>query len=388
MSKCLYITESYVARFSGSRLMNRGFCDVLGRIFDKDNYDVMVLSSIDTEDKYPDNFTLLRTNRDVRSFIRGYSAELDLAAVDVIIKKISTENYDFVFISHNTLGRLTKRIKDAFPGIKICTYYPGILVYHHKYADHYDITGGGLKTKIKRFYKIQNEKISNQYTDAILLLNERDEKNLKKYYESVDISKVFFCPIFMKDRYSDTDGRDNPFVSSRYNILFIGTYFGPNVHGIKWFCSEVLPKLGEAVQLTVIGSEMSALKSEIDNFNVTFYDFIEDLNPYYIHADLVIEPIFYGDGMKTKTAEALMYGKTVVGTTEAFCGYDSGAGFICNTKEEFVDTVRRLMADDNPKYSKKYREIYLRDHSYEAAVRNIKKVLAYLRINCELEMRQ
>ena len=38
-------------------------------------------------------------------------------------------------------------------------------------------------------------------------------------------------------------------------------------------------------------------------------------------AALVIAPIFDGSGMKTKVAEALMHGKHVVGTPEAFSGY-------------------------------------------------------------------
>jgi len=35
----------------------------------------------------------------------------------------------------------------------------------------------------------------------------------------------------------------------------------------------------------------------------------------------VILPIISGSGMKTKTAEALMYGKSIIGIKEAFEGY-------------------------------------------------------------------
>ena len=34
-------------------------------------------------------------------------------------------------------------------------------------------------------------------------------------------------------------------------------------------------------------------------------------------------PIFYGSGMKTKVAEALMHGKRIIGTNNAFAGYDN-----------------------------------------------------------------
>lgn len=36
----------------------------------------------------------------------------------------------------------------------------------------------------------------------------------------------------------------------------------------------------------------------------------------------MVMPIFSGSGMKVKTAEALMYGKFLIGTKEAFEGYE------------------------------------------------------------------
>ena len=49
---------------------------------------------------------------------------------------------------------------------------------------------------------------------------------------------------------------------------------------------------------------------------------VEQLAPYYNNADIVIAPLFSGGGMKQKTAEALAYGKTFVGTMESMQGYE------------------------------------------------------------------
>ena len=55
--------------------------------------------------------------------------------------------------------------------------------------------------------------------------------------------------------------------------------------------------------------------------------------------------------MKTKVAEALMYGKRIIGTREAFSGYEFNAeevGWLCNTKEEFVAALRRVEGELSP----------------------------------------
>ncbi len=42
---------------------------------------------------------------------------------------------------------------------------------------------------------------------------------------------------------------------------------------------------------------------------------------YYKHAAVIL-PIKYGAGMKVKTAEAMMYGRTIFASDEALEGYD------------------------------------------------------------------
>lgn len=69
---------------------------------------------------------------------------------------------------------------------------------------------------------------------------------------------------------------------------------------------------------------------------------VNSLQNYYNIASAVVMPIFIGDGMKVKTAEAFMYGKTVFATNEALEGYDVKGieGIhICNTAEEFINSL-------------------------------------------------
>ena len=72
---------------------------------------------------------------------------------------------------------------------------------------------------------------------------------------------------------------------------------------------------------------------------------VDDLAPYYYEADCVVIPIFYGDGMKVKTAEAMMYGKRILATKEALEGYVyQGVKGInrCETAIEFIEEISKL----------------------------------------------
>ena len=71
-------------------------------------------------------------------------------------------------------------------------------------------------------------------------------------------------------------------------------------------------------EILIIGKGFETLKNDLECDNVKVIGTVEDVSEYFYRADFVIAPIFEGSGMKLKTAEALMYGKTIFGTTEAF----------------------------------------------------------------------
>jgi hypothetical protein len=56
--------------------------------------------------------------------------------------------------------------------------------------------------------------------------------------------------------------------------------------------------------------------------NVKLDGYVNDLSSYYKSAVAVVAPIFKGSGMKTKVIEAMSYGKSIIGTDEAFQGIE------------------------------------------------------------------
>lgn len=78
--------------------------------------------------------------------------------------------------------------------------------------------------------------------------------------------------------------------------------------------------------------------------NVEVRDFTPPLSDVYRGANAFICPLFYGSGAKVKVAEALMYGKKIIGTPLSFFGYemDRASHAVCNTEQEFIDEIKKL----------------------------------------------
>ena len=158
---------------------------------------------------------------------------------------------------------------------------------------------------------------------------------LKKYYGK---ESDFILPIYFEDtaKIKHTATSDNYF-----ELLFVGSYFWPNIEGLKWFVINVMPFLNDNVVLKIVGRGMEKLEelSEFKSESIEILGEVEQLDDVYNSANLVIGPIFSGDGMKTKTAEAMMYGKVYLGTSEAFCGYEGMDEYCCETADEFIGKI-------------------------------------------------
>jgi hypothetical protein len=82
--------------------------------------------------------------------------------------------------------------------------------------------------------------------------------------------------------------------------------------------------------------------------------------------------------MKTKVAEALMFGKKIAGTREAFSGYDqvaAEAGWLCKDAGDFVAVMTSRELAETQRFDPRMRELYEAHHSPEALRRALANVL-------------
>ncbi len=101
-------------------------------------------------------------------------------------------------------------------------------------------------------------------------------------------------------------------------VLFVGALDrSENVDGIEWFLDEVWPVVREGVPgatITIAGANppVSLTSRAADEIIVTGY--VDDLDPFYREARLVVAPLFSGSGLKFKVPQAMAYALPVVTT--------------------------------------------------------------------------
>jgi glycosyltransferase involved in cell wall biosynthesis len=221
------------------------------------------------------------------------------------------------------------------------------------------------------FANWHNEKLSVKYSDVLIAINERDKLILeKKYHAHIDNT----LPPFYAD-YSPSE--ESVKLSHPLEVLFFGSWFHANIAGIKWFIDNVLPLVD--IKLTVAGRGMEKLNQFYHNSEKLFIiGTITDIDAIYNQADCVVNPVFDGSGMKIKTGEALRYGKTIVGTREAFAGYNIThgiEGYICETAGDFSEAFKKIEAGQEQKVNKAAYAYFKSNLTKETAVKTLSSII-------------
>lgn len=280
--------------------------------------------------------------------------------------ELNTGTYTHLFISQSLMGRIAKLVKQNYPSIEVITFFHNIEV---QYAYEY------LKTKGPRaipFYLTVKlwEKVGCKHSDKFITLNRRDTDLLKKIYvKDANIElPTSFDDKFDKNKYLNTIANN----SEGIDLLFVGVAFFANIQGVQWFIDNVMPHIGG--NFFIVGKGMDKVPFKNLTPNIHIYGFVDDLADFYYRARIVVSPIFVGGGMKTKTAEALMYGKNIVGTEEAFEGYEMDYRCMhkCSTPENFAKVLITLQGCQ--RLNQHSRDLYNLYYSTDAALNTLNNI--------------
>lgn len=300
------------------------------------------------------------------SFFDKFFLGISTKVLQSINKKLTENNYSHVFLSQSLYGRAAYFIKKHYPHIKIITFFHNIEI---DYAKSY-LKANGIKAMPFYLCVKSLEKKAVKYSDILISLNKRDSNRLHVVYKR---NPALELPTSFEDNYDD-DKRQVIELKKSITIdyLFVGVAFFANTQGIQWFIDNVMPFVKG--RLYVVGKGMDKFNFRNLNDRIHIMGYVDDLSEYYYKAKVIISPIFTGAGMKTKTAEALMYGKTIIGTAEAFEGYEINERCmkLANNSKEFIEAITREM--DNPNF--------LNPHSRELFCKN------YNTLNMENKLRQ
>jgi glycosyltransferase involved in cell wall biosynthesis len=298
------------------------------------------------------------------NYLNGFREGLSHKKINKIISISKETNY--VFIDSSQFGIIAYYLKKAkYKGKVICFFH----------NVEYNIARQYVEIKSLSFWRLfmmhYNEKSAIKYSDRIVVLNMRDQMDLQKIYGAY---KANIIPISLLDTFKD-HGKE--LTSTPPTLIFIGNKWYPNIHGLKWFVNNVLNDVN--VKLQIVGIGMDELKDQFVHPKIEFLGFVPNLSSVLINADYVLSPIFIGGGMKVKTCESLMYGKNIIGTKEAFEGYEvdyQKVGAMCNNKEEFIDTINHYCSVKREKFNEYSRKCFLEKYSFQATLKRFDDLLS------------
>ena len=118
--------------------------------------------------------------------------------------------------------------------------------------------------------------------------------------------------------------------------LFNGALdYKPNLDALNNILKNINPLMaasGIAYKIIICGKNLPAEMNELKEYaheNIIYAGFVDDISIYFKGADIFINPVTDGGGIKTKLVEALGYNLTAVSTTNGALGIDEK---ICNGK--------------------------------------------------------
>lgn len=354
-ARLLYISPSYSSRVGGreklSLLHLKCLRELLGDQLDE---------------HWLDNSTGRAELARLGGWIDGVTRE---AVVDVV-SRLATGEYGKVYLNGSNLGLLARAIRRDIPGAEVVTFCHNVEARFFAGALRVSPNPRALAVLIAN---VIAEYQAVRSSHRLVALSARDSGHFRRLYgrPATDI-----LPMALEDQYKPQlrQGR-RPFAGNY--LLFVGTGFYANREGIRWFARCVAPHL--ACTTLIVGRGLDELRSELEATpTVKFVGAVDDLGPYYHGAMAVVAPIFGGSGMKTKVAEGLMFGKRVIGTTEAFSGYETvarQAGRVCESSEDFVSAIQDIEQSPSSPFDETLRSLFERHYSKEAAQARLAQIV-------------
>jgi len=228
-----------------------------------------------------------------------------------------------------------------------CSYFLNFLIYDVQVIlDAHDI----ISDRADEFQK-------NGHSGVVYELSREKEIGIFKIYDYVAVlcepdylkvnavlgpDKTLLCP--------------HPVIPSRHrlrqevrNIVFVASAFLPNVDAIIAFITHCWPVIikKHAVQLQIYGTVCYVLSDHAGD-NIVLKGFVTDEDEIYSNADIVINPVKFGAGLKIKNIEALGHGVPLVTTPHGARGIERGMGnafLVADNDVEFIRAVESVIVD-------------------------------------------
>lgn len=300
------------------------------------------------------------------SLVEGYYPPLNSYDYNELRKLNDQYEFQLVFFDTSIYGGIV----DIFKNSK------KVVFCHNCEYDYNDtVRFGKTKSIKKRLYLraiYKNEAYLLNNVDYRIVFLKRDSERIYKIY---GLKTDLIVPLGIKDTAlgSIDERRKGDY------ILLFGAYGSANIEGYQWFIDNVSPYL--VCKTVVAGRGFDLFKDSWKSEKVEVFGYVEDMGELYNNAFAVSVPLFSGGGMKVKVVEALMYGKEIYGTDEAFEGFEVNNSPVlhrCNDAKDFINTINQAIKSCSGGYSKISRELYENSYSIQSTINLFDEMIAKL----------
>jgi GT2 family glycosyltransferase/glycosyltransferase involved in cell wall biosynthesis len=207
--------------------------------------------------------------------------------------------------------------------------------------------------------------------DVVLSYNEVEHSVITSHTEGE--ARVMTCPwvVHIPDKV--------PSLRTRKGLSFLGSFgHPPNAEGLKWFCSEVMPRLdGSKTRLTIYGSGMGPDIEALASDRIQPVGYVEEIADAYDRHRVFVAPLLSGAGIKGKVLSAIAHGIPTVLTPIAAEGIGLRSGHDCMIVADaqgWADAILALSQDDKmwTSMSKAARDYAAQRFSFEAGREKMK----------------
>lgn len=234
-------------------------------------------------------------------------------------------------------------------------------------------------------WKLEHDAISN--ADRVIALTDADATFTSKLFgiPQIEVIPQGISKTFILDHVSEAGDVAPSF--GEHSAVFIGNYnHYPNKDGLKWFVSNVLPKVTAKVpsfKLIVAGAgDVSSIKGLLDNTPaIVFLGEVDDLVGTLQSAKICIAPLISGAGIRGKVNQYSCVRRPTVSTRIGACGtpyLHEESIMIADDPREFADHMIRLLGDNQlyEKIRSKASTVALESFSWGPIIRNLEAIYA------------
>ena len=313
MKKVLAIAPySYLPYFSGGQKFIALFFEHLGKEVD------LTVISVEGND-----FSLAKSYRALPLLKRPFSRYLDFSLVSKIVSLIRKEKIDVIIWEHPYYAWLAYMVKKQ---TAVTTILHSHNIEHQRFKSLSKWWWPVLKVYEEWFFKL---------ADLIFFITPTDKKFALEYWnlpskKAVDVPYGIEVEEYPQDKpESKNTVRKNHEINEEDAILlFNGALdYKPNLDALVVILDKINPVLlanrSFKYKILVCGKNLPEQLNRLEaykNKNIIYAGFVSDIDTYFKGADLFLNPVQTGGGIKTKMVEAIGFGTTVVASETGTTG--------------------------------------------------------------------